>query len=152
MDEERKRAYSEVIEVLKMIEDEERLTKIPFEVIEMIKNNSDPTYKPSLSRELPLDEQNLSEQTYGILGWIADKYWGENLLEEDKSANTEEIKNNEEKEDSKEIKEVNVYSDIDPETIDKTLLPTVIIKPNLFKKIIEKITKFFKSIFKGVYE
>ena len=178
MDEERRRAYSEVIEVLKMIQDEERLTKIPFEVIEMIKNNSDPTYRPELSRDLPLDEQNLREETYGILGWIADKYWGENLLDQNENAEVQNtimteiqvaegvdsttannIIHKEEIQEANNInkieeneKEINVYSDIDPETIDKTLLPTVVSKPSLFKIIIEKISRFFRKVFKGVYE
>ena len=65
-EEEKRRAYSEIVEILKLIEDEEKLEKIPFEIIEMIKNNSDPTYKPQISRDIPLDQQNLSKTTYGI--------------------------------------------------------------------------------------
>ena len=46
MEENKKKAYSEIVEILKLIEDEEKLSKIPFEVIQMFKNNSDPEYKP----------------------------------------------------------------------------------------------------------
>ena len=77
MDEEKRKAYSEVVEVLKLIDDEQKMEKIPFEVIEMIKLNSDPTYKPKISKEIPFEEQNLSKQTYAILAWLASKYWGE---------------------------------------------------------------------------
>ena len=87
MEEEKKKAYSEVVEILKLIDDEERLEKIPFEVIELIKRNSDPTYKPTISKEKPLEEQNLMDETYAILGWIANKYWEENLYETSKEEN-----------------------------------------------------------------
>ena len=39
MEEEKRKAYSEVVEILKLIEDEKALEAIPFEVIELIKKN-----------------------------------------------------------------------------------------------------------------
>lgn len=151
MEEERRRAYSEVVEILKLIEDEKKLESIPFEVIELIKNNSDPTYKPQISKDIPFEEQNISKEAYGILGWIASKYWGEDVLEannlseiQDDNVRAETLEQN--KVESTE--EVNVYSDIDRETIEKTELPMVIEEPSWFKKIIEKISKLFKKIFK----
>ena len=50
MEEEKRKAYSEVVEILKLIEDENRIEKIPFEVIELIKKNSDPEYKPIIDK------------------------------------------------------------------------------------------------------
>ena len=40
-----------------MIDNEEKLEKIPFEVIELIKNNSDPQYRPNIDKNKPLEEQ-----------------------------------------------------------------------------------------------
>ena len=74
-------AYSEVIEVLKLIENDEKLEKLPMEFVELIKNKSNPEYKPQISKEIPIEEQNLREETYAILAWIAQKYWNEKMFE-----------------------------------------------------------------------
>ena len=79
MEEEKKKAYSEVVEILKLIDNEEKIEKIPFEVIELIKNNSDPSYKPTIDIDKPLEEQSLKDETYSIIAWIANKYWNENI-------------------------------------------------------------------------
>ena len=82
MEEEKRKAYSEVVEILKLIEDEKALEAIPFEVIELIKKNSDSEYKPTISKEIPIEDQNLRNETYSIMGWIANKYWGQNITDE----------------------------------------------------------------------
>ena len=158
MEEEKRKAYSEVVEILKLIDDEQRLEKIPFEVIELIKNNADPQYKPNINKELPLDEQNLRNETYSILGWIANKYWGEEIIVELK--NLEECKVEEtESEEKQTIKEVinsldekaAVYNDLDPSVIEycaeKNKLP--ILKSNLkwYIRIKERVIKLFKILF-----
>ena len=146
---EKRRAYSEVVEILKLIEDEEKLEKIPFEVIEMIKNNSDPTYKPEISRDISIEEQNLSKQTYAIMGWIASKYWGINLDIEDNKNKEEIVENEEPKQETKEIK---VYNDIEPEIIDNVEninpdeLPILVSDLKWYQKIASKIIKYLKSI------
>ena len=111
MEENKKKAYSEIVEILKLIEDEEKLSKIPFEVIEMFKNNSDPEYKPTISMEIPLEEQNLMNETYSILGFIATKYW-QDTLEEEVSVNNEvqEEKIEEVEEVTEELAETNTES------------------------------------------
>ena len=143
MEEEKRRAYSEVVEILKLVEDEKKLESIPFEVIELIKNNSDPTYKPQITKDRPFEEQNISKEAYGILGWIASKYWGEDVIQEDNVPIESQDQNKVER-----TEEVNVYSDIDRETIEKTELPMVIKEPGWFQKIVERISKLFKKIFK----
>ncbi len=95
MEEEKKKAYSEVVEILKLIDNEEKIEKIPFEVIELIKNNSDPIYKPTIDKEKPLEVQGLRDETFSIMAWIANKYWGEDVTieqgstEQNLSNNTE---------------------------------------------------------------
>ena len=100
MNEEKRKAYSEVVEVLKLIDDEQKLETIPFEVVQLIKGNADPTYKPEISKEIPLEEQNLMEETYRIIAWIASKYWGENIekITEEKQEENINIQEIEEKE------------------------------------------------------
>lgn len=145
-EEEKRRAYSEIVEILKLIDDEEKLEKIPFEIIEMIKNNSDPTYTPQISKDIPLDQQNLSKTTYGILAWLSSKFWGDDDNKKDKFGDTENdnLKDNEEDVDTEDSKDVDdkqgkeenneeekqegdkeekisaiVYSDLDPEFLEK---------------------------------
>ena len=165
MEEEKRKAYSEVVEILKLIENEEKIEKIPFEVIELIKRNSDPEYKPNISKEIPIENQNLMEDTYSILAWIANKYWGENIetisldnVEEEKSNdNTSSI--SEEPENLTEVKEVFVYNDIEPETLeaDPNKLPVLVENMNWYQKIKMKVIKLLKMIFRthsdeeGVY-
>lgn len=142
MEEEKKKAYSEVIEILKLIEDEDKMEKIPFEVIELIKNGCDPAYKPQISKEIPLEEQNLREDTYKIIGWIANKYWGADIFELN---NTKE---------ERKILNAAVYNDIEPEIINREfaetseLLPVVVKDIHWFSKIKEKVIKFLKIIFR----
>ena len=82
MEEENKRAYSEVIEILKWIDDEKKLEALPIEMLEVIKSKADSGYKPEISKEIPLDKQNLESETFLILSWIAKKYWSENIEKE----------------------------------------------------------------------
>ena len=145
MEEEKKKAYSEVVEVLKLIEDEEKMEKIPFEVIQLIKTNSDPMYKPEIKKEIPLEEQNLRDETYRILGWIANKYWdADNIIE--KTENHEEVEDTQKIENTDE--EVSVYNDIEPECLEKTNLPILASEISLFERIKIKVIQLFRMIFK----
>ena len=154
MEENKKKAYSEIVEILKLIEDEEKLSKIPFEVIQMFKNNADPEYKPTISMEIPLEEQDLINETYSILGFIATKYWTD-TIEEDVSANTEVNKENVEElneelvEKIEEFKEENDVSEIveEKEVQEENKLPVLVEDIKWYKKIKEKIIAFFNKIF-----
>ena len=166
MEEEKKKAYSEVVEVLKLIEDEKRLEKIPFEVIELIKRNSDPEYKPTVSKEFPLEEQNLRNETYNILGWIASKYWNEDVgIESETQQEVEIIEQNENIENvqlEKEIEEIQdnlekeeniirnaaVYNDIEPECLEGGNLPVLVSEIKWYQRIKKQVIRLFKIIFK----
>lgn len=146
MEEEKRKAYSEVVEVLKLIDDEKMLESIPFEVVQLIKGNADSTYKPEISKEIPLEEQNLMEETYRIIAWIASKYWGENIekITEEKSDivnenNVEEII--EEKNETVEEKETEVKCE-------ENVLPMIIKETKWYEKIKTKVINFLKKLFK----
>ena len=152
MEEETKKAYSEVIEVLKLIDEDDKFEKLPYEFVELLKRNADPTYKPYIRKEIPLEEQDLRSETYKILAWIADKYWDKTIYEEIKEEkhdikNIEESKNKNEEDYEKENK-VYVYTDIDEETLEGQNLPFVIENLKWYEKIKIKIISLFKSIFK----
>ena len=75
MEKDNSKAYSEVIEILKLLDNEKQLEALPMEMLEVLKSKSDPEYKPQISSEIPIDEQNLQPETLSILSWIAMKYW-----------------------------------------------------------------------------
>ena len=169
MEEEKKKAYSEVVEILKLIDNEEKIEKIPFEVIELIKNNSDPEYKPTINMEEPLENQNLMDETYSILAWIASKYWNEKIITEPRVNEQVQQESNEvlneqneigysedwDKQNISEIKlnpRASVYNDIDPEILERCeqqeKLPAIRTNINWFIKIKEKVIKILKLIFR----
>ena len=157
MEEEKRKAYSEVVEILKLIDDEKRIEKIPFEVIELIKRNSDPEYKPSIDKEKPLEDQELRKETYSIIGWIANKYWDEEIIEHSIEENISE--SDIQKEEFKTAKEtINnieeraaVYNDIEPIIIenctDKDKLQVLKSDIKWYVKIKEKVIKLLKVLF-----
>ena len=75
--EDNKNAYSEVIEILKLVDDEKKLEALPMEMLELLKSKVNPEYKPIISKDIPLDEQNLQPETFAILNWITQKYWND---------------------------------------------------------------------------
>ena len=86
MNDENKNAYSEVIEILKWVDDEKKLEALPMEMLELLKSKSNPEYKPNLNKDIPLEEQNIQPETFAILNWISQKYWSdefENNLEKE---------------------------------------------------------------------
>ena len=179
MEEERKKAYSEVIEILKLVDDA-RLEKIPFEFAQLIKANSDPEYKPKISKDISLEDQNLRDETYAILAWIANKYWGEEIyntedfkkreyLQNEKAEVETETKNKENNkiaetaeqarefnqveekvEQIKKVRNAGVYNDIEPECLGEyqNNLPILTEELSWYKKIKEKVIKFFKILFR----
>ena len=155
--EEMKKAYSEVIAVLRLVEDEEKLEKLPMEFLELIRSKSDPKYMPHLSKEIPIEEQGLRDKTYSILAWIASKYWDENVytdnskIYEDQDSsldekNIEQIDNNDD-----EIKEVYIYTDIEEECLEpkevSDNLPMLYKDLNWFEKIKIKVRLIFNKLF-----
>lgn len=158
MEEEKRKAYSEVVEILKLIDDEQRIEKIPFEVIELIKRNSDPQYKPTIDKDKPIENQNLRDETYSILGWIANKYWNEDIIIEPKSEIIDE--NKDEQLETKTVKEtVNnieeraaVYNDLEPRIIEYCTqmdnLPILRSDIKWYNKIKDKVIKLLKIIFR----
>ena len=67
------KALVEVDEILKYLDLEER-KKIPKEVLDFISKNKDKNYKFELDKTKGLNEQNLMEETLGILAYINMKY------------------------------------------------------------------------------
>ena len=137
MEKDNRNAYSEVIEILKFLDDEKKLEALPIEMLEVLKSKANPEYKPQISKEIPLEEQNLQPETLSILTWIAMKYWNDEvnkveivILDEDKDMD--------EKSNTKQ-------EDIEDE--EKNNLPILHEELKWYQKIKEKILEIFQKIF-----
>ncbi len=155
MEEENKNAYSEVIEVLKLVDDEKKLEKLPIEMLEVLKSKANQGYKPVISKEIPLDEQNLQPETYSILSWIAMKYWSEEVEEDKEKISEDRIEENKEEilneqNELQENKETN-GKQITTENIDEkqeNMLPILHKELKWYEVIKNKIVELFRRLFK----
>ena len=62
-------AFSEVYEIINLMSYDLR-RKIPQKFIELVKEQRNETYKPKIKRGIPLEKQELKEETIGILAFL----------------------------------------------------------------------------------
>lgn len=143
-------AYAEVDEILNLLE-EEYANKIPEKIRRFLKEEKMQDYKPEINVEIPLTEQNLKRETMVLLAILNLNYWCES--EEEKEEFRKELAENEK--EQKELEEKynpdNLFKNKQHNNIDDTnkentenLSLVEYKKPSLLKKILEKITGFFK--------
>lgn len=145
----RRNAYKEVYTVLQDLNEEE-YNKIPPEVIETIKENSNEEYEFTLNDELELKEQLLLPETKAILfnlfrDYLATPVQKEKILK----MQSEERKKVEEKKKQNytnvDIFKTNKHEDIGEETNNKELQLVQIKKEGFFRNLINKIKLFLKK-------
>lgn len=146
----RRNAYKEVYTILQDLNEEE-YNKIPHEVIETIKENSNEEYEFVLNDELELKEQLLLPETKAILfnlfrNYLATPVQKEKILK----MQSEERKKVEEKKKQNytnvDIFKTNKHEDIEEEeTNNKEVHLVQIKKEGFFRKLINKIKVFFKK-------
>lgn len=154
MENENRKAYSEVIEILKWLDDEKKLEALPIEMLEVIKSKADPEYKPQISKEIPLEEQDLEKETFVILSWIATKYWNTNIEEKDIKNENESNLKEVEIDNSKVVDENNEGFTHEDDSInnknceDSNKLPVLKTDLTWYQKIKNIIVEFFNKIFR----
>ncbi len=145
----RRNAYKEVYTVLQDLNEEE-YNKIPPEVIETIKENSNEEYEFVLNDELELKEQLLLPETKAILfnlfrDYLATPVQKEKIIK----MQTEERKKLEEKKkqnyDNVDIFKTNKNKDVEEKVNIQELQLVQIKKEGFFRKVINKIKLFFKK-------
>ena len=94
LDTEIKKAYSEVYEILKMV-DKEYFDRIPKKFVEFLEREKDNNYIPNINEYIPLEEQKLLNDTINILAMIKLDYWCSS--EEEKSELLKLLNENEKK-------------------------------------------------------
>lgn len=164
MNDENKNAYSEVIEILKWVDDEKKLEALPMEMLELLKSKSNPEYKPNLNKDIPLDEQNLQPETFAILNWISQKYWSdefENNIEKETVIEENEDENNliategtikehieSEVENRDNIDNIDTSSNINNTEENTSNLPIAVDNLKWYQKIKIKVIEFLNKIFR----
>lgn len=143
--EDNKNAYSEVIEILKLVDDEKKLEALPMEMLELIKSKANPEYKPIINKDIPLDEQNLQPETFALLNWITQKYWGDLEVEEIQDSETSKIIEQTDASEEQEIREEDIQDDISEH---EENLPISFDNLKWYEKIKIRIIELFNRIFK----
>ena len=143
--------YSEaIVEVLEILEysDDNILEKIPKKLIKFWKRNKSKTYKPNLDHDKSISEMNLKDKTKSILSMIYLNY----LCNDEESKKIKSIINHNEEIYQTELvknynsqyleKEKNIANIINKNT-KSTSITIIENKESIFKKIINRIKRFF---------
>lgn len=149
MEDNYKKAYKEVVEILKFVS-KENVDKIPKEMLDMFEEEQDKEYNFKVDTTKSFEEQLLLEETKAIFSNIFRDYWANDyqrkvIIEKE---NMDRIKWEEKKYDPKDLfknNQKNFNKQNNNDKVDVNL--TVIKKENLFKKLIDKIFKSLKKKF-----
>lgn len=149
MEDNYKKAYKEVVEILKFVS-KENVDKIPKEMLDMFEEEQDKEYNFKVDNTKSFEEQLLLEETKAIFSNIFRDYWANDyqrkvIIEKE---NMDRIKWEEEKYDPKDLfknNQKNFNKQNNNDKVDVNL--TVIKKENSFKKLIDKIFKSLKKKF-----
>ena len=144
-------AYSEVYKILNLL-DEEYKERVPAKVRAFFEEERLKDYEPAINADVPLTEQNLKRETIVLLAILNLNYWCG--TPEEKQEVLDELANNE-----KEKQEL--LDKYNPDILFKNKQNDVIENENkintqevslveykkqgIFKRILDKITKFFKK-------
>ena len=85
-------AYSEIFEILSLMEDEDK-ERVPQEVRDFFEEQRMKEYKPKIRTDIPLTEQNLKRETVVLLTILIINYWCDS--EEEKQSFINELEKNE---------------------------------------------------------
>lgn len=144
-------AYAEIDEILNLLEEKYR-EKVPEKVRTFFKEEKMFDYKPTIDVNTPLIQQNLKRETIVLLAILNINYWCEN--EEEKQFFLNELAKNEDEKKKLEEKynpdnlfknknnnDVSTDKIVEPQNISMVEYK----KQGIFKRILDKITRFFKK-------
>ncbi len=141
LDTEIKKAYSEVYEILKLV-DKEYFDKIPKKFVEFLEREKDNNYIPNINENIPLEEQKLLNDTINILAMIKLDYW---CSSEEEKSELLKLLNENEKTYQENINEKYNLENIFEKTTNREIKALVEVKE---KKWYEKFWDMFRNIFK----
>ena len=144
--------YSEVYSILNLLGNS-YIAKLPKSLFKMIEEEKSSTYNPQYREDQSLNEQNIKRESLSMIALFHLNYWCNS--DEEKEQLKQLFKNNEEKHQV-EIREKynpdNLFKNKNNNdiSIDKIVEPQNISmveykKQGIFKRILDKITRFFKK-------
>ena len=141
-------AYSEVYEIINLMSYDLR-SKIPSKFIDLIMAQKDENYIPQIARDIPLEKQNLREETISILAYLKLNCFCDNeekkqfmkMLNENERKYQEELREKYNPDNIFENKEQN----ISPKENASYSMAIIEYKESIFKRIINKIKEIFKK-------
>ena len=139
-----KEIYSEVYQVLNLLGNE-YIDKLPKSLFNMLEKKRDINYEPKYTEDIPLNKQNIKNETISIIALLHLNYWCEN--ENEKFELKQIFKNNEdmyENELRKKYNPDNIFKKHVQEKIIKNEVALVEYKESIFKRLINKIKSLFK--------
>lgn len=101
MSDKTKKVYSEVYAFLNIVSEEDR-NKIPKKLKEMIEEEREKEYTPSYTFEIPIEEQEISDEAIAMIALLHLNYWCE---DENEKERLNEIFNENEKKYQDELRE-----------------------------------------------
>lgn len=139
-------AYSEVLEILKYISEED-YDKIPQNKIELFKTNSNKYYKFIYNPEKTLDEQNVSKRAKAIIGVLFRDYWATDSQREKIiiKQNNDRLFLEEQKKSLYDIEDIFRIRNVNNENKVEEITQMIVNKESFIKKCINKI-KFFLNL------
>lgn len=138
-------AYTEVIEILKYVPNED-VQKIPEEKLEFYKENMDKEYNYKLDFEKKFEEQEMSEITKAILANIFRDYWATPYQKERIEAKEKYDLYKIEEEKRKRYNPDDIFKNAqEHKPVENTNLPVEIKKETFFKKLINFIKGLFNK-------
>ena len=142
-------AYSEVLKILSLLEDE-YVEKVPEKVKKFFEEERMKDYEPDIKVDIPLTEQNLKRETMVLLAILNLNYWCNS--EEEKQSFLNELAENEK--EKKELEEKynpdNLFKNRAKNSnandlYEENLQMIEYKKPNFIQRLLGKIAKFFKK-------
>ena len=151
MDIKTKETYSEVYSILNML-GENYIIKLPSKLYHMIKEEKSNEYNPQYDFRIALEQQNIKKEALSMIALFHLNYWCDS--QEEKQELKDLFKENEIKYQA-ELREKynpdNIFKNRNnstqkEESIENESVALIEYKENIFKKMINKILKFFKLI------
>ena len=144
-------AYAEVDEILNLLEKEYR-ERVPEKIRNFFKEEKMPDYNPKIEIGKQLIEQNLKRETMVLLAILNINYWCDSedekqMFIDEMAKNEEEKRELEEKYNPDNLFKNRKNNELNSDNADETQNISLVEykKQGIFKRILEKITKFFKK-------
>ena len=149
-----RQAYTEIDNFIELL-DEYNRNKVPKKLREFFKKEKDNTYTKTINPNIPINEQNLKEETLALIAVLNLQYWCEDEKEKQR---LKKIYSDNEMKHQEKLREMynpdDVFKSKKKQELNENEIPSEEIQENVdmveYKRenLIDKIKRFFANIFK----